>query len=184
MAEAPVLGAAEARALLRECAAVVKPGETLVIRADGSWTPADTDGVYRHVAALGLPFRVALLPGEEFAVARAQLRDPLGDEVTVTVLDGLVRMTHVRSGVTAEAETREQAAGALSLALAKAGVICARDAREAPEGVPPAVAEASLRARVAGMVSEMMPGMLARELERRASQAPLGTVRGGDVRLG
>lgn len=167
----PVLGPDEARALLRECAAVVAPGETLVVRVPCDWTEEQRRRCQQEAAALaGGAFPVVVVACEELAVARPAPASP-ADEVTVTTLEHGVRLVHVPSGTAVEAETREQAAGALALALAKAGVIAARDAREEPVGVPPAVAEASLRARVAGMVTEMMPGMLSREMQRQASQA-------------
>lgn len=69
----PLLTPELARELLRECVTVVKPGETLIVRADQNWTPnqvrdvqeyADTVSGYRDLGV-----KILFLPGEEFAVA-------------------------------------------------------------------------------------------------------------------
>jgi hypothetical protein len=73
--EPPPLTPDQARALLRECVTVVKPGETLIVRANENWTPrqvreiqdfADTVSEYRELGV-----KILFLPGEEFAVAKA-----------------------------------------------------------------------------------------------------------------
>lgn len=61
----------EARSLLRECVTVVAPGETLVVRVSDWWTPKHTDEFMRYFDAQGFPFRMVLVPAEEFAVVRA-----------------------------------------------------------------------------------------------------------------
>lgn len=61
----------EARALLRECVTVVAPGETLVVRISDSWTSQQAADCMRHFNAQGFPFRLVLVPAEEFAVVRA-----------------------------------------------------------------------------------------------------------------
>lgn len=64
-----------ARALLRECVTVVKPGETLVIRVPEGWTPEQV-GEYQRYADYAsdegtIPFRVLVVTGEELGVAEA-----------------------------------------------------------------------------------------------------------------
>jgi predicted SAM-dependent methyltransferase len=59
----------EARALLRECVTVVRPGETLVIRVPPSWTAYQVQEYQEYADAAGLPFRVLVVMGDELAVA-------------------------------------------------------------------------------------------------------------------
>ena len=74
-AEAPetVLGEDEIRQLLRECVTVVKPGETLIVRVDRTWTPAQVKDVQEYADTVSkyreLGVKFLFLPGEEFAVA-------------------------------------------------------------------------------------------------------------------
>jgi hypothetical protein len=66
----------QVRQLLSECVTVVKPGETLVVRADQDWTPNQVREVQDWLDCWhfdgNLPFRVIVLPGEEFAVMKAE----------------------------------------------------------------------------------------------------------------
>jgi hypothetical protein len=71
----PLLTPETARELLRECVTIVKPGETLVIRAADSWTAMQVREL-QDVADMmaedrNLGFAILCLPGEEFAVATA-----------------------------------------------------------------------------------------------------------------
>lgn len=68
----PALSPEGARALLRECAAVVAPGETLVLRLGNSWTPQQAQAMRDHLDGLGLPFLAVIVPGEELAVVRPE----------------------------------------------------------------------------------------------------------------
>jgi hypothetical protein len=61
----------ELRQLLRECATVVKPGETLIIRTHDKWTPAQMRDLEDMIDSRELPFRVILVPGAELGVAEA-----------------------------------------------------------------------------------------------------------------
>lgn len=56
-------------AAIRECVTVVKPGETLAIRAGEGWTPDQVGQVNEWIESWDLPFRAVMLPGAEFAVA-------------------------------------------------------------------------------------------------------------------
>ena len=59
-----------ARELLRECVTVVKPGETLVIRAPDWWSPGNLDEYQRWLNMItDGEFKAFVLAGEEFAVA-------------------------------------------------------------------------------------------------------------------
>jgi hypothetical protein len=76
---APALTPETAGALLRECVAVVKPGETLVIRIPDTWGPQQVYDTQRRlseiIAGRELGFTVLLVPGEEFAVARSGIHE-------------------------------------------------------------------------------------------------------------
>ncbi len=73
---APLLTPELARALLRECVTVVKPGETLVIRAPDSWTPEELRTYQEYADAATeagvAPFGVLVVLGEELGVAEAR----------------------------------------------------------------------------------------------------------------
>ena len=70
-----MLGPDEARALLRECATVVAPDETLVIRVPDWWTPQHSHEFMRYFGEAGFSFRLLLVPGEELAVARSGIHE-------------------------------------------------------------------------------------------------------------
>ena len=63
----------EVRQLLRECVAVVKPGEHLILRVPWSTTPSQVrelqEVVNEMAGYLELPFRMLVLPGDELGVA-------------------------------------------------------------------------------------------------------------------
>jgi hypothetical protein len=63
------------RAMLRGNFTVLEPGETLLIRPDANWTPNQVRYYQEFLDdwhhSGDLPFRVLVLPGEEFAVAKA-----------------------------------------------------------------------------------------------------------------
>jgi hypothetical protein len=65
----------EIRALLRECVTVVKPGETLIIRAWPEWTPNQVRELQEALNGIredgDLPFRAIIVPGAELGVAEA-----------------------------------------------------------------------------------------------------------------
>ena len=60
------------RQILRECVTVVKPGETLVIRANSEWTPHQVERLQEFLDGMAewrdLGVKLLVLPGEEFAV--------------------------------------------------------------------------------------------------------------------
>jgi hypothetical protein len=62
----------ELRAFAREFAVVVRPGETLVIRMGNDYTPSQLRELHEALnhPAMELPFRVLVVPGEDFAVAQ------------------------------------------------------------------------------------------------------------------
>lgn len=127
----PLLTPETARALLRECVTVVRPGETLIVRAHEHWTPqqvrelqdyADTVTEYRDLGV-----KILFVPGEEFAVAQPK-PEPLafpGDVRVDVFRDGTAaasfRLTHLPTGLTAEGPTRDAAADILSRKLAEYG---------------------------------------------------------------
>jgi hypothetical protein len=65
-----------ARELLRECVTVVKPGEVLLIRVPDNWSPRQVHETQERISEIiayrELGVAVMLLPGEEFAVAKAR----------------------------------------------------------------------------------------------------------------
>jgi 2,4-dienoyl-CoA reductase-like NADH-dependent reductase (Old Yellow Enzyme family) len=65
-----------ARALLRECVTVVRPGETLVVRAPDWWTPEQVAEYQRYANAAtadgGSPFKVLVVLGQELAVVQPE----------------------------------------------------------------------------------------------------------------
>ena len=67
-----ILSPAEARALLRESAIVVRPGETLIIRVPMDVTPAQVHEYYacvrQRLNEMGSPFTALVLPAEELGV--------------------------------------------------------------------------------------------------------------------
>jgi hypothetical protein len=62
-----------ARALLRECVTIVRPGETLVVRVPPSWSPQQAEWYQEHAdiatADGRIPFRVLVVIGDGLAVA-------------------------------------------------------------------------------------------------------------------
>ena len=72
---APSLTKDEVRQLLRECVTVVKPGETLVVRVGGEWTPAQMREMQDALnwgwddGTPYWPFRTLIVYGEELGVA-------------------------------------------------------------------------------------------------------------------
>jgi hypothetical protein len=77
MAEATAaLGADEARALLREFAVVVRPGETLILRVGNGYTPSQVrelqDALNRIADYHHMGFKVLVVPGDELAVAQPE----------------------------------------------------------------------------------------------------------------
>lgn len=72
----PLLTPETARALLSECVTVVKPGETLIIRAPESWTPQHVEYYQEYAdAATGsgrISFPVLVVIGEELGVVRTE----------------------------------------------------------------------------------------------------------------
>ena len=75
MSDIAALSEDEIRQLLRECVTVVKPGETLIIRAHDWWTPSHVYEVQQVLNGLrdewGLPWRAIIVPGAELGVAEA-----------------------------------------------------------------------------------------------------------------
>jgi hypothetical protein len=82
-----------ARALLRECITVVQPGETLVVRVPGDWTPrmmveyqdyadAATESGY-------IPFKVLVVIGEQVAIVQTETDDALAERIR-RLLPGLI----------------------------------------------------------------------------------------------
>lgn len=69
----PPLTPGEVRQLVRECVAVVKPGEHLILRVPWSTTPSQVrelqEAVNEMAGYLELPFRMLVLPGDELGVA-------------------------------------------------------------------------------------------------------------------
>lgn len=68
----PPLTRGQVTQLLRECVTVVKPGETLAIRANGEWAPRQVEQFQQFLDDLAewrdLGVKLLVLPGEEFAV--------------------------------------------------------------------------------------------------------------------
>ncbi|HZR50103.1 MAG TPA: hypothetical protein VFB06_11345 [Streptosporangiaceae bacterium] len=69
----PLLTPETARALLRECVTVVKPGETLVIRCPDWWGPQQVYEYQRYLNEMTEGFRALAVVGEELAVAASQV---------------------------------------------------------------------------------------------------------------
>lgn len=69
------LGEETILAAIRECVTVVKPGETLVIRAQHEWTANQVrelqDALDWYTGSRDLGFKVLVVPGAGFAVAQA-----------------------------------------------------------------------------------------------------------------
>ena len=66
----------EVRQLVRECAVVVKPGETLVIQVGPEWNPPQIREVsdwlnYRDKDGPLWPFRILVIPGERLGIVEA-----------------------------------------------------------------------------------------------------------------
>jgi len=143
----------EIRQLLRECVTVVKPGEVLVIRVPDFtpeqlreysdmvrwWLDENAPGV-KCLITVGEELGVAeVAPGRDHAAWLKGIREQTFRHERVES----VRLTHLPTGVTAKAGTRDKAIAALALALAHRGDITINDARAALglpalklEGVP------------------------------------------------
>lgn len=82
MSEAPPDGLSreELRALVRECATVVAPGETLIIRLSEGWPARQVEDYQECASAVTEPlgFRVLVVVGEQLAVTRAQPEEEPG----------------------------------------------------------------------------------------------------------
>lgn len=132
----PPLTPDEIRHLLRECVTVVKPGETLVIRGR-DWTPNQMRELQRvmdawHEDGLIL-FRALIVPGDELGVVQPE-PDFMSEVRTDIFRDSrgeAVRLTHLPTGVTVEAPTREEAQAKLGRALTR------RDSGPRPHSRPP-----------------------------------------------
>jgi hypothetical protein len=65
----------EMRQLLRECATVVKPGETLIVRVPTTWTPQQAVQYQEYVSAVtsqhAPELTVLVLIGDELGIAEA-----------------------------------------------------------------------------------------------------------------
>jgi len=59
--------------------AIVKPGETLVIRG-ADWTPNQVEMYQDYLDGHGLPFGVLVVAGDELAVAKPEPADPFADK--------------------------------------------------------------------------------------------------------
>jgi hypothetical protein len=77
----------------RECITVVQPGETLVVRVPGDWTPrmmveyqdyadAATESGY-------IPFKVLVVIGEQVAIVQTETDDALAERIR-RLLPGLI----------------------------------------------------------------------------------------------
>jgi len=66
--------------------AVVKPGETLVIRVT-DWTPGQADCYQQVLDAQGLPFRVLVVIGEGLAVAKPEDDEAFSERVIRVLAD-------------------------------------------------------------------------------------------------
>lgn len=135
----------EIRALLRECVTVVRPGETLIVRAGREWTPVQVREVQdmldwatedRH-----LPFKALIVPGDGLGVAEAGLPGFLADCRIESGFDDAgthygVKITHLPSGASFTKPTYEEAVIALGALLIANGKIAINAARGA-HGLPP-----------------------------------------------
>ncbi len=123
----PALTPDEIRALLRECVTVVKPGETLILRVPWTTTPSQVRELQDALTDTGeymeVPFKVLVVPGDELTVAQAPEPDFMAEVRADTFRSSrgveAVRLTHLPTGVTVEAATREEAAAKLGGALAR-----------------------------------------------------------------
>ena len=125
----PPLTPDEIRRLLRECVTVVKPGETLILRVPWTVTPNQVrelqDFVNQTAEWLDLPFKTLILPGDALALAEPEpdfMQDVRADTFRNTKTEAvrltrLTRLTHLPTGVTIEAPTREEAVAKLGRAL-------------------------------------------------------------------
>lgn len=70
---APVLTPETAKALVRECVTIVRPGEVLAVRLPLSFTSGDLDYAreYARTVEREAGVKVAFIPGEELGVAQA-----------------------------------------------------------------------------------------------------------------
>jgi hypothetical protein len=112
----------EIRQLLSECVAVVKPGETLVIRGR-DWTPVQLreiqqamDDMYQHGT---VPFRALAVPGDELGVT---LEPQFMQHTRVEPIDGhgvlTIRLTHEPTNISVVARDRPEGISKLRRALA------------------------------------------------------------------
>lgn len=106
---APVLTPETARALLRECVTVVQPGETLVIRAPGTWTPRHVEEYQDHADAATasgrIPFRVLVVIGDELAVIQPEPDDVLSRRIA-GILPGLLAEENKKMSRVANSQVR------------------------------------------------------------------------------
>jgi hypothetical protein len=73
-----------AAAFIRECVTIVKPGETLAMRAPTGWAPEQVEQCQQYFDAMtewrDLSIKLLFLPGEEFAViTQAAVQHPDGE---------------------------------------------------------------------------------------------------------
>jgi hypothetical protein len=130
----PPLTKDEIRQLLRECVTAVAPGETLVVRVPMDTDPRLIHELYDAVRNLGLPFEVLIVPGDELGVVQPPGPGFLKDcriDVFRNETDEAVRITHLPTGVTVSAPTREEAVAELGRQLIASGDISINDARAA-----------------------------------------------------
>lgn len=89
---APALTPETAEALLREHVTVVAPGETLVVRVPGSWTPEQAEHYQEYADAATacgrISFPVLVVIGEELAVAPAAPQGPFSPGTPIGPYDG------------------------------------------------------------------------------------------------
>lgn len=133
----PPLTPDEIRHLLRECVTVVEPGETLVVRVPWTVNPAQLYEYQRVMDSAeggAIPFKVLVVAGDELGVVQPEpafmsetradtSRDILGDDTET------IRLTHLPTGVTVQAPTREEAVAKLGRAIERHA---RRHAEEAP----------------------------------------------------
>ena len=110
----------EVRHLLRECVTVVKPGETLVIRGH-DWTPMQAYEVQRVMDAMTedgtIGFKALVVGGDELAVVQPEpafMAEVRTDTFRSNRGGEAVRLTHLPTGLVAEAATRDAAVALLA----------------------------------------------------------------------
>ena len=136
----PPLSPDQIRSLLRECVTVVKPGEVLVIRAPGDWTPGQLREYAEHLEyyAGEMGIRAMVVVGDELGVAEtvpgrdhaAWLKDVRYDVYSNNAGQS-VRATHLPTGLQVTAATKDRALADLASLLVSKGDIRVNDARAA-----------------------------------------------------